>query len=129
VTRAGSDLSLIAYGAAVWNCLEAADTLARDGVEAEVVDLRTLVPLDEETVLDSVRKTGRALVVHEAQQTGGFGGEVAARIAHKAFAWLDAPVERVSYPDRPVPYARPLEQELLPNAESVVLAARRLLAY
>ncbi len=129
VARRGDDLTLIGYGASTWTCLEAADTLAAEGVEAEVIDLRTLVPLDEAAIVDSVRRTGRALVAHEAQSTGGFGAEVAARLAAAAFAWLDAPVRRVAYPDRPVPYARALEQELLPGAERVTAAARELLAY
>ncbi|MGH9464118.1 MAG: alpha-ketoacid dehydrogenase subunit beta, partial [Thermoanaerobaculia bacterium] len=129
VVRPGRDLTLIGYGATMWTCLEAAEVLAAEGAEAEVVDLRTLVPLDEAAVVGSVRKTGRALVAHEAQLTGGFGGEVAARIADAAFAWLDAPVRRVAYPDRPVPYARVLEQELLPNKDRVVATARELLAY
>ena len=129
VVRPGKDLTLVGYGASTWTCLEAAEELAREGAEAEVLDLRTLVPLDEETVLASVRKSGRALVVHEAQATGGFGAEVAARIAERAFPWLDAPVRRVAYPDRPVPYARALEQELLPTREKVLAAARSLLTF
>ena len=96
VVRAGRDMTMVAYGVATWTCLEAAEKLAALGIEAEVIDLRTLVPLDEETVLASVKKTGRALVVHEDQSTGGFGGEIAARIADAAFAWLDAPVRRVA---------------------------------
>jgi pyruvate/2-oxoglutarate/acetoin dehydrogenase E1 component len=91
--------------------------------------LRTLVPFDEATVLASVRKTGRVVVVHEAQGTGGFGGEVAARIADGAFAWLDAPVKRVAYPDLPSPYAKVLEQALLPSRDKVVEAARQVLAF
>ena len=94
-----------------------------------MVDLRTLVPYDEETVLASVKKTGRALVVHEAQLTGGFGAEVAARLADAAFPWLDAPVRRVAYPDRPVPYAKNLEKALLPDRDKVLAAARELLAF
>jgi 2-oxoisovalerate dehydrogenase E1 component len=129
VVREGRDLTLVGYGVSTWTCLEAAEALAKDGVSGEVVDLRTLVPFDEETVLASVRKTGRALVVHEAQLTGGFGGEVAARIADRAFAWLDAPVRRVGYPDLPVPYAKVLEQALLPTKEKVVAAAREVLAF
>lgn len=129
VLREGSDLTLVGYGASTWTAVAAAEELAKEGVRAEVVDLRTLVPFDEETVLASVRRTGRVLVVHEAQQTGGFGGEVAARIADAAFAFLDAPVRRVAYPDRPVPYARSLEQELLPSAHRVLNAARELLAW
>ncbi|MEZ5332893.1 MAG: thiamine pyrophosphate-dependent enzyme [Thermoanaerobaculia bacterium] len=129
IRRAGRDVTLIGYGSSTWTCLEAAEALAAEGVEAEVVDLRTLVPFDEETVLASVRRTGRAVVVHEAQETGGFGGEVAARIADGAFSWLDAPVRRVAYPDRPVPYVKALERELLPSAERVAGAVRELLAY
>lgn len=129
VVREGRDLTLVGYGASTWTCIAAEEELARSGVRAEVVDLRTLVPFDEATVLASVRKTGRVLVVHEAQLTGGFGGEVAARIADAAFAFLDAPVRRVAYPDRPVPYARRLEIELLPDAHRVVAAARELLSY
>jgi len=129
IARAGRDLTLVGYGGSTWTALEAAEVLAGEGVEAEVVDLRTLVPFDEETVLASVKKTSRALVVHEAQTTGGFGGEIAAVIGEKAFAWLDAPVVRVGYPDRPSPYARVLEQELLPDRDKLLAAARQLLDY
>ncbi len=129
VARPGKDLTLVGYGAATWTCLEAAEELARAGVQAEVIDLRTLIPYDEETVHASVRKTGRALVVHEAQATCGFGAEVAARLADAAFPWLDAPVRRVAYPDRPVPYAKSLEKALLPDRDRVVVAARELLAF
>jgi 2-oxoisovalerate dehydrogenase E1 component len=129
VVRPGSGLTLVGYGVSTWTCLEAAEVLAREGVEAEVIDLRTLVPYDAETVRASVEKTGRALVVHEAQRTGGFGAEVAARIADDAFAYLDAPVRRVTYPDFPVPYAKTLEQLLMPTQEKVVAAVRELLRY
>jgi 2-oxoisovalerate dehydrogenase E1 component len=129
VRREGSDVTLVGYGATTWTCLEAAAALAEDGISAEVVDLRTLVPFDARTVLGSVRRTHRAVIVHEAQITGGFGAEVAARIADAAFAWLDAPVKRVAYPDRPVPYARNLEAALLPNVDDVVGAVRELLDY
>lgn len=129
VLREGTDITLVGYGASTWIALEVADALSAEGVEAEVVDLRTLVPFDEETVLQSVRKTGRAVIVHEAQMTGGFGGEVAARIADGAFAWLDAPVRRVAYPDAPVPYAKALEKELLPNVARLLDAARDVLAF
>ena len=129
IARPGHDLTIVAYGASVWTALESADELAREGVEAEVVDLRTLVPLDEETLLASVRKTSRCLVVHEAQTTGGFGGELAAIVAEKAFAWLDAPVVRLAYPDRPSPYARSLEQALMPDRAKLVAAAREVLAF
>jgi 2-oxoisovalerate dehydrogenase E1 component beta subunit len=129
VARPGRDLTLVGYGASTWTCLEAAEELAKGGVEAEVVDLRTLVPYDEETVLASVQKTARALVVHEAPLTLGFGAEVAARLADAAFPYLDAPIRRVTYPDRPVPYARVLEQQLLPSKDKVLAAALKLLAY
>src|SRR5579864_5694892 len=129
VIRRGTHLTLIAYGASTWTCLEAAADLAAAGVEAEVVDLRTLVPYDEDTVTASVKKTGRALIVHEAPLTLGFGAEVAARLAEAAFPWLDAPIRRVTYPDRPVPYARVLENVLLPTKEKVLAAAREVLAY
>ncbi len=126
IARRGRDLTLVGYGVSTWTCLEAAEELAAAGVDAEVVDLRTLVPLDEETLVASVKKTSRALVVHEAQLTSGFGAEVAARLADLAFAWLDAPIRRVAHADRPVPYARILEQELMPTRERVVAAALEL---
>ena len=129
VIRPGRNLTLIGYGASTWTCLEAADELSKSGIEAEVIDLRTLVPYDEETVLASVKKTGRALIVHEAPITLGFGAEVAARLADAAFPWLDAPIRRVAYPDRPVPYAKNLEKVLLPDKAKVVKAAREVLGF
>jgi 2-oxoisovalerate dehydrogenase E1 component len=129
VVRPGAHLTLVAYGASTWTCLEVAADLAAAGVEAEVVDLRTLVPYDEETVTASVKKTGRALIVHEAPLTLGFGAEVAARLAEAAFPWLDAPIRRVTYPDRPVPYARVLENALLPTREKVLAVVREVLAF
>jgi 2-oxoisovalerate dehydrogenase E1 component beta subunit len=109
--------------------LEAAETLSGEGVQVEVVDLRTLVPLDEEAILGSVARTGKALVLHEAPRTGGFGGEIAATIAEKAFEYLEAPVVRVTAPDTPVPYSPPLEEAYLPGREDVLEAARKILAY
>ncbi len=129
VRREGSDITLIGYGVSTWLCLEAAGLLQSAGFAAEVVDLRTLVPLDEDTILQSVKKTGRALVVHEAQGTGGFGGEIVARIADRAFSWLDAPVRRLTFADRPVPFNKKLEQALAPSAEAVVQAAKELLGF
>jgi pyruvate/2-oxoglutarate/acetoin dehydrogenase E1 component len=130
LAREGSDLSIITYGATVYMAEEAAATLAReDGVSTEIVDLRTLAPLDEDTVLASVRKTSRVIVLHEDTLTGGFGGEIAARIAEKAFDSLDAPVVRLASADTPVPFSPPLEDAFLPNAAKVIAAARRLLAY
>jgi 2-oxoisovalerate dehydrogenase E1 component len=129
VVREGRHLTLVGYGVTTWTCLEAAEELAAGGVEAAVVDLRTLVPFDEETVLASVRRTGRALVVHEDTLTAGFGAEVVARLADAAFAWLDAPVRRVAHEDRPSPYAKNLEKVLLPSRARVVAAARELVAW
>ncbi len=129
VARSGSDITLVGYGVSTWSCLEAADELAADGVAAEVIDLRTLVPFDEETVLDSVRRTSRVVVAHEATMTSGFGGEVASRIADQAFAWLDAPVRRVAHPDCPSPFDKGLEKSLLPGKDKIVAAAREVLAW
>ncbi len=126
--REGGDLTVLAYGAMVWAALAAADTLAAEGIAAEVIDLRSLWPLDVEAVTASVRKTGRALIVHEDTRRGGFGGELAARLVEEVFYYLDAPVRRVTAPDTPVPYSPPLEHDFLPRAEQVVAAARELLA-
>ena len=125
----GSDLSIISYGAAVHLCVEVARMLEREGASVEVVDLRSLAPLDRETILESVRKTNRALVVHEANLTAGFGAEVAAIIAEEAFDHLDAPVARVASLDVPVPFSPPLEMAMLPSVDKIAQAARRLLAY
>jgi 2-oxoisovalerate dehydrogenase E1 component beta subunit len=129
VVRQGSDLSIITYGAMVWTALEAAETLAAEGCSAEVVDLRTLMPLDRETVCASVRKTSKALLVHEDTRTGGMAGELAATITESVFEYLDGPIVRVTAPDTPVPYSPPLEEAFLPNAEKVVEKARWLYRY
>lgn len=128
VVREGKNATIICYGSAVHFALEAAEALEKEGASIEVVDIRTLVPFDEETVLASVRKTNRALIAHEASLTGGFGGEIAARIAEKTFDSLDAPIMRVAAFDSPTPFAPTLEKAVLPNAEKVAAAARRLLA-
>jgi len=129
IRREGGDLSIITFGAMVYMALDAAKQLAEQGVEAEVLDLRSLAPLDREAVLTSVSKTSRALLLHEATLTGGIGGELAAIIAEEAFEYLDAPVMRVASLDSPVPYSPPLEAAFLPNVEKVVAAAKRLVAY
>ncbi|HBY59229.1 MAG TPA: alpha-ketoacid dehydrogenase subunit beta [Solibacterales bacterium] len=129
VFRPGRDLSVITYGAMVHAAAEAAQTLAAEGIEMEIVDLRTLLPLDEETILASVRKTSRALVLHEATLTGGVGGEIVARITEHAFDALDAPVVRLAAPDTPVPYSPTLEEAFLPNAAKVAEKARWLARY
>jgi 2-oxoisovalerate dehydrogenase E1 component beta subunit len=129
VFREGADLSIITYGSMVWVAQEAAETLQREGVSAEIIDLRTVLPIDEETVLRSVRKTSRAILLHEDTLTGGVGAELAARIAERAFDSLDAPIVRIAAPDTPVPFSIPLEEAFLPNAEKVVAKARWLCAY
>jgi len=129
VKRAGADLTIVTYGAMVHESLEVAERLARDGAEVEVVDLRTLCPLDTETFLASVRKTSRALVVYEAHLTGGFGGEIAAIIADQAFDALDAPVRRVAALDVPIPFSPTLEDAMLPSAASIHRAAIDVLEY
>jgi 2-oxoisovalerate dehydrogenase E1 component beta subunit len=129
VVRPGTDLTIVTYGAMLWVALEAADTLAGEGASVEVVDLRTLLPLDRETVCQSVRKTSKVLLLHEDTRTGGMAGELAASIGESVFEHLDAPIVRVTAPDTPVPYSSPLEDAFLPNAEKVVEKARWLYRY
>ncbi len=129
VVRSGRDASIITYGSMLHEALAVAEELTKEGVEIEVIDIRTLVPFDEETVLASVKHTNRALIAHEATLTGGFGGEIAARITDKAFEYLDAPVKRLAAFDSPTPFAPTLEQEVLPNKAKMLAAMRELLAY
>ena len=127
VKREGRDLTIIAYSIMVPRALEAADKLAAEGIEVEVVDPRCLKPLDKDTIVRSVSKTGRALIVHEAPLTGGFGGELAAVIAASdAFDYLDAPIRRLAGRDVPIPYNRTLEQAAVPQVEDIAAAARTL---
>ena len=126
VRRAGKQLTILSYAAMMHTSLEAADALAKEGIEAEVIDLRTLLPLDEETILQSVKKTNRCLVVHEDTKTGGIAGEIAAILFEKAFHDLDGPLVRVTSLDTPVPYAPTLEAAFLPNAQKVFAAAKEL---
>ena len=127
VVREGADLSLITYSRMVHEAVQAADALAGEGIEAEVVDLRSLQPMDTDTVVASVRKTHRAVVVHEAVRFAGLGGEIAAQIQELAFDDLDAPVARVGAPFSPVPFSSVLEQSYLPNADKIVAEAHALL--
>ena len=127
--RAGRDLTVVTYGAMVHESQRAAEQLAAEGIELEILDLRTLLPLDEEAVVESVRKTNRLLVVHEDTRTGGIAGEIALRVSERAFEWLDAPMLRVTAVDAPVPYAAPLEDYFLPQVGDIVAAARYLTAY
>jgi 2-oxoisovalerate dehydrogenase E1 component beta subunit len=129
VVRPGDDLSIITYASTMRLSLSVADTLAAEGTSAEVVDLRTLIPLDVDTILTSVRKTGKALIVHEDNLTGGFGAEVAAVVSQQAFEHLDAPVTRVAAIDTPIPFTPVLEREYLPTEEDILHAARDLAAY
>ncbi len=124
--RAGSDVTIVATGLMVGRALAAAETLAGEGVEAEVVDPRTLVPLDTGTILASVKKTGRLVVVHEAIKRAGFGGEIASIIAEEAFDYLDAPIKRVAGKNVPIAFNEVLERKAVPGVEDIVAAARSL---
>jgi pyruvate/2-oxoglutarate/acetoin dehydrogenase E1 component len=129
IRRPGRDLTIVTYAAMVHTSLEAAGQLAAEGIEAEVVDLRTLLPLDRETIFESVRRTNRLLVVHEDTRTGGIAGEIAAFVTESAFDELDAPIRRITSLDTPVPFSPPLEEHFLPNADRVATAARELARY
>ncbi|WP_291272963.1 alpha-ketoacid dehydrogenase subunit beta [Geothrix sp.] len=128
IRREGTEVTLISYAKTVHTCLAAAETLAEQGISAEVIDLRTLKPLDEATILASVRKTGRAVVVHEASRLCGVGAEVTALLSEQAFDALKAPVVRLTGPDAPAPSSYPLEQAFTPQAEAIVQAAAQLVA-
>jgi len=129
VRREGRDLTIVSYAAMLHTSLEAAELLSSEGIDAEVIDLRTLLPLDRETLLASVTKTSKLLVVHEDTRTGGIAGEIAAVVSEAAFEDLDGPVMRVTALDTPVPYSPPLEERFLPNVQSVAGAARELARY
>src|ERR1700722_17365287 len=129
VKREGRHLTMISYAAMLHTSLEAAETLGKEGIECEVIDLRTLLPLDKETILASVKKTNKLLIVHEDTRTGGIAGEIAAIVCENAFEDLDGPIERVTALDTPVPYSPPLEEHFLPNTAKVVAAARNLAKY
>ena len=129
VKRTGQDISVITYGAMVHVALEAADLLAKEGIDLEVVDLRSLMPFDQETIYESVKKTSKAIVLHEDNKTGGVGAEIAARLSEDCFEHLDGPILRIAAPDTPVPFSTPLEEYFLPNARDVVAAAKKLAKY
>lgn len=126
IRREGSDVTIVGKLLTVYRALEAADQLAANGIEAEVIDPRSLVPLDEELILESVRKTGRLVIVEEDNRTGGWAGDVAAMVGEEAFFWLDAPIKRVSAPDTPAPFAPVMEQFYVPSAERVVQTVKSL---
>jgi pyruvate/2-oxoglutarate/acetoin dehydrogenase E1 component len=127
VKRVGTDVTIVTISHMVLKALRAAERLAADGIEAEVIDLRTLAPLDLETVLRSVRKTGRVVIAHEACRRGGFGGELAAQIQEEAFDFLDAPIRRVGALDVPIPYSKPMEEYVIPDEERIVAAVKLVL--
>ncbi|HEX7546163.1 MAG TPA: alpha-ketoacid dehydrogenase subunit beta [Gemmatimonadaceae bacterium] len=129
VAREGHDLSIITYGATVWTSLEAAEELERSGLSAEVIDLRSLAPLDDDAIVATVKKTNRVVIVHEDTRTGGIAGEIIARINELCWEWLDAPVLRVTAHDVPLPAAAALEDFVLPSATDIVTAARRVGTY
>lgn len=129
LARTGRDLSIVTYGAMLHVALDAAARLEAEGIEIEVLDLRTIKPLDQDAILASARKTHRVLVLTEEQTTGSVAGEVAARVGELAFAWLDAPVSRFCCPDTPVPFSPTMEEFYLPNAEKLVAKVRDLLRY
>jgi 2-oxoisovalerate dehydrogenase E1 component beta subunit len=129
LAREGRDLSVVTWGAMLHVALEAAGRLEAEGIDLEVLDLRTIKPLDQEAILATVRKTSRVIVLSEEQVTGSVAGEVAARISQDAFAWLDGPVHRLCCPDTPVPYSPTLEEAYLPNVDKLVAKVRELAAY
>jgi 2-oxoisovalerate dehydrogenase E1 component beta subunit len=129
VAREGRDLSIITYAAMVHTALEAADVLSREGIEAEILDLRTVSPLDREAIAATVRKTNKAMILHEHARTGGLAGEISAIINEEAFDDLDGPIVRLTAPDSPVPFSPPQEEYFLPNATDVVREARKLRLY
>ena len=127
IKHAGKDVTIVASSFMVGKAMEAAALLEGDGIGAEVIDLRTIVPLDLETITSSVKKTGRLVIVHEANEFCGFGAEIAFAVQNTAFQYLDAPIERVCTPHVPIPYARNLENEVVPSPEKIAKAARRIL--
>jgi 2-oxoisovalerate dehydrogenase E1 component len=129
IRRPGADITLVSYGWQVQQCLAAAETLAKEGVEAEVIDLRSLAPLDYHRVLDSVRKTGRALVVHAATEFCGFGAEIAATINEELFGKLKAPAGRFGAEYAPIAYSREIETHQIPSSSSIAARVRELMAY
>jgi 2-oxoisovalerate dehydrogenase E1 component beta subunit len=129
VARAGRDLSMITYAAMLYTALEAAEILSKEGIELEVVDLRTVSPLDREAIAATVKKTNKVIILHEHARTGGLAGEISAIINEEAFDDLDGPIVRLTSPDTPVPFSPPQEEFFLPKVSDVVREARRLHSY
>lgn len=129
VKRPGRDVTVVTWSKMLGTAFKAAGMLSQEGIEVEIVDLRTLVPLDKETILKSVKKTGRLVVLHEATRTGGFGGEICALVAEEAFSALKAPVKRVTAPDIPVPCSPPLEKFYMPDEAQLIQAVKECTGY
>ncbi len=129
IRRKGRDVTVLTYGAMVYVALEAAAELVKEGIDLEVIDLRSLLPLDKEMILDSVKRNNKVFVLHEDTKTGGIAGEIAAVICEEAFEYLDGPVLRITAPDTPVPYSPPLEEYFLPKVSDVLNTARKLASY
>jgi 2-oxoisovalerate dehydrogenase E1 component beta subunit len=129
IKRQGKDITVIAYGSTVHMALEASEELAKEGIDIEIVDMRSLLPFDKELILESVKKTNKVLITHEDTLTGGIGGEISAVISSEAFEYLDGPIMRVCALDTPVPYSPPLEEYFLPSAKKIADALRKLYAY
>jgi 2-oxoisovalerate dehydrogenase E1 component beta subunit len=129
IRRQGNDVTVLTYGAMVYRAMEASLELEKEGVGMEVIDLRSLLPLDKETILESVKRNGKVFVLHEDTRTGGIAGEIAAIICEEVFEYLDGPVLRVAAPDTPVPFSLPLEEAFIPKVSDVMNAARKLHAY
>ena len=127
--RRGADISIITYGAMVYVALDAAKELEKEGIDIEVLDLRSLLPFDKDAVLESVKKTNKVILLHEDTRTGGFAGELAALISEEAFDYLDGPIRRITAPDTPVPFSPPMEEFFLPKISDVLRVARELHAY
>jgi 2-oxoisovalerate dehydrogenase E1 component beta subunit len=127
--RNGTSLSIITYGAMVYVALDAAKELEKEGIDVEVLDLRSLLPFDKEAVLETVKKTNKVILLHEDTRTGGFAGELAALISEEAFDYLDGPIRRITAPDTPVPFSPPMEEFFLPKISDVLRVARELHAY
>ncbi|MGD0152288.1 MAG: alpha-ketoacid dehydrogenase subunit beta [Thermacetogeniaceae bacterium] len=126
IKRAGTDVTIVAWSLMLSKALAAAESLAQEGISAEVLDPRSLVPLDKEAILNSVKKTGKLVIVHEAVRTSGFGGEIAAIVADEGFDFLDAPIKRVTAPDTPIPFSPVLENAYIPSEEKIIKAVKEL---
>ena len=127
--KEGTDVTLVTYGTMLYVALDAAKELENEGISLEVIDLRSLLPFDEEMVMESVKKTSRLIILHEDTLTGGIGGEIAARVVDQAFVYLEAPIKRITGPDTPVPFAPPMEEFFLPKPADVVRTAKELMAF